>query len=313
MKEAHMHTRPPIIVVVGSLNIDLVVRAARRPQRGETLTGDSFGTFVGGKGLNQAIAAARLGAQAGMVGRVGADDFGHTLLRALADEGIAAAHVARDAETSSGVALIIVDAEGDNSIVIVPGANGRVSVEDIEQAAATIAAADAVLLQLETPLAAVERAAVFAHNAGVRVLLNPAPAQPLSETLLHLVDVIVPNESEAQLLTGISIVDDETAERAAWALLARGARAVVLTLGARGALLVEPAGIERIPGYRVPVVDTTAAGDAFCGALAVRLAAGASLAAAARYANAAGALAVTAAGAAPSLPRTKEIAALLAH
>jgi ribokinase len=292
-----MQTEKPNIVVVGSLNMDLVTRTQRRPQRGETLLGDSFDTFVGGKGLNQAIAAARQGAAVHMVGRVGADDFGARLRETLQREGIDASHVLEDASVSSGIA--------------VSGANGHVGPADVEQAADTIRSADLLMLQLEVPLDAVLRAAQIAHDAGVRVMLNPAPARELPDELLQLVDVITPNETETQILTGLAIDDDDAAERAAQALLARGVGAAVLTLGARGALLAEGSQVQRVPGYRVTVVDTTAAGDAFCGALAAQAGRGAALPEAVRFANAAGALATTVLGAEPAMPRLAAVKELV--
>jgi ribokinase len=306
-----MQDRPPRIVVVGSLNMDLVTRAARRPQRGETLTGESFGMFVGGKGLNQAIAAARQGAAVQMVGRVGADDFGRRLRQTLDAEGVDARLVVEDDTISTGVATIVLDAEGDNSIIVVPGANGRVGRADVERAAQAIAAADLLMLQLEVPLEAVQRSAEIARAARVRVLLNPAPAQPLPDELLRLVDVLTPNETETQILTGLSAAD-ESAARAAAALRGRGVGAVVLTLGARGALLADGQRSVQAPGYVVQVVDTTAAGDAFCGALAAQLARGQPLDAAVRYANAAGALATTVLGAEPAMPRREAVEKLMA-
>jgi ribokinase len=308
-----MQDRPPRIVVVGSLNMDLVTRAARRPQRGETLTGESFGMFVGGKGLNQAIAAARQGAGVRMVGRVGADDFGRRLRQTLAAVGVDVQYVAEDGAAGTGVATITLDAEGDNSIIVVPGANGRVGREDVERAAEAIAAADLLMLQLEVPLEAVLRAAEIARAAGVRVLLNPAPApaSPLPDELLRLVDVLTPNETETQALSGLSAADDESAARAAAALRARGVGAVVLTLGARGALLADGERTLHVPGYVVQVVDTTAAGDAFCGALGTQLARGRSLEAAVRYANAAGALATTVLGAEPAMPGREAVERLV--
>jgi ribokinase len=194
----------------------------------------------------------------------------------------------------------------------VPGANGRVGPADVERAATVIAGADVLMLQLEVPLAAVLRAAELARAAGVRVLLNPAPAQTLSDELLRLVDVLTPNETETQILTGLNVDDDDSAGRAAAALLARGVGATVLTLGARGALLAEGHRLIRVPGYAVQVVDTTAAGDAFCGALAVQLARGRQLEEAIRYANAAGALATTVLGAEPALPHAKAVEQLVA-
>ncbi|HEX5690148.1 MAG TPA: ribokinase [Roseiflexaceae bacterium] len=306
-----MKHEQPRIVVVGSLNMDLVTRTARRPERGETLLGEDFSMFVGGKGLNQAIAAARQGAQVTMVGRLGADDFGAQLRRKMEAEGIDAQFVAEDASTSTGIATIVIDGEGDNSIIVVAGANGHVGPGDVESAADAIAAADLVMLQLEVPLDAAVRAAEVARDRGTRVMLNPAPAQLLPDALLGLVDVLTPNESETQILTGKAVSDDQSAERAAAALLARGVGAAVLTLGARGALLADGKRFTHVPGYQVKVVDTTAAGDAFCGALAVQLARDSALEDAIRYANAAGALATTVLGAEPAMPRIEAVEQLV--
>jgi len=308
-----MNGQQPRIVVVGSLNMDLVITVARRPERGETLIGESFGMFIGGKGFNQAVAAARMGADVHMVGRLGRDDFGQRLLRALVDEQIDIRAVTHDDTHGTGIAVPIIDAHGDNSIIVVPGANMQLSPADVERAADVIAAADAVLLQLEVPLATVTRAAELARAAGVRVLLNPAPAQTLPDDLLRLVDILLPNESETQLLTGVHVADDQSAGRAADVLLGRGVGMVVLTLGARGALLADGAQRVRIPGYVVPVVDTTAAGDAFCGVLAVQLALGQPLESAVGWANAAGALATTVLGAEPAIPRRAAVEALVKH
>jgi ribokinase len=308
-----MEHEQPRIVVVGSLNMDLVTRTARRPQRGETLLGESFGMFVGGKGMNQAIAAARQGAAVAMVGRVGGDDFGAQLRRTLEAEDIDARHVVEDTTISTGIATIVLDGEGDNSIIVVAGANGHVGPADVVLAAETIAAADVLMLQLEVPLDAALRAAELARDRGTRVMLNPAPAQPLPDALLGLVDVLTPNETETHILTGMAVDDDASAVRAAAALLARGVGAAVLTLGARGALLADGKRFAHVPGYRVQVVDTTAAGDAFCGALAVQLARGSSLEDAIRHANAAGALATTVLGAEPAMPRAEAVAQLVAR
>jgi ribokinase len=300
------------IAVVGSLNMDLVTRTERRPQPGETLLGQSFAMFVGGKGLNQAIAAARLGAHVRMIGRIGRDEFGATLAQTLEANQVDTRYVTQDDQAGSGIATIVVDGTGDNTIIVVSGANWRLSAADVERAAEAITSADALVMQLESPLDAVIRAAEIAHAAGVRVLLNPAPARPLPDALLRLVDILTPNETEARLLTGVEITDDRSAEQAARALLARDVGATVLTLGSRGALLVDRERVVRVPGYRVPVVDTTAAGDAFCGALAVQLARGHALEQAAQFANAAGALATTVAGAEPAMPRLEAVEQLIA-
>lgn len=308
--------RPARIAVVGSCNVDLVFGAPRRPQGGETLIGTSFAIFPGGKGANQAIAAARAGGQVTLVGRVGTDPFGQTVRDALEGDGVSLEHLAVDAQHGTGVAGIVVEPDGTNCIVVVPQANRRLSPADVERAAPVLAAADILLLQLETPVTTSLVAARIAKGAGALVLLNPAPAADVPEELMSLVDVLTPNETEAQQLSGVPAATDEGAARAAQALVDRGVGAVLLTLGERGALLVDSSladssGEQRIHPFPVHAVDTTAAGDAFCAALAVALGEGRTLIEAARFASAAGALAVTVAGAAPSLPRRPAIEALL--
>ena len=285
------------IVVVGSCNIDLVACVPRQPLRGETLTGTGFATYLGGKGLNQAVAARRMGATVALVGRVGADDFGQRIMEALQTERINAAYVQADQEPT-GTALILVEERGDNSIVVIPGANGTLTTADVDQAAELIRAAGVLLLQLEVPLLTTLRAAQIARAAGTTVILTPAPAQPLPPALLAVTDVLVPNQIEVAQVSGT----DAEPTAAARALLAQGCRAVVVTLGAQGALLVTPDGAESIPPLPVTAVDTVGAGDAFAGALAASLAEGHELTTALRYAAAAGALATTQAGAVPSLP-----------
>ncbi len=299
----------PSIAVVGSLNMDMVVRAPRRPAKGETLLGTSFGLFIGGKGNNQAIAAARAGGQVTMVGRVGADPFGDALLAMLAREGIDARYVLRDSVHGTGVALIVVDAEGDNSIIVVPQANRALTLDDIDRAAQAIAACDVLLLQLEIPLEVAARAASVARQAGRTVILNPAPAQAVPRELLAAVDILVPNEGEIAALAGHKPDGVPAALEAARSLRAIYAslKTVIVTLGEHGALVVSAEGETHIPSYPVKAVDTTAAGDAFCGALAVALGRGEPLLEAVRYGNAAGALSVTITGAEPSLPRAEAI------
>ena len=304
-----MNKQNPKVVVVGSFNMDLVVQAGRRPQTGETLMGEEFGMFIGGKGSNQAIAAARLGADVTMIGRLGADFFGDTLMAAHAEEGICTDYVIRDREVGTGVASILIDADGDNSIVLVPQANMRLSVADIERASESIAAADVLLLQLEVPIAASQRAAEIAKSNDVTVVLNPAPAQELPDDFLAQVDILTPNEVETESLSGVKVSTAAGAERAAKVLLNKGLSAVILTLGERGALLLTPDLTQQVPAYSVEVVDTTAAGDAFCGALATGLARGDNLVDAVAFANAAGTLAVTVLGAAPSMPTTAQVEA----
>ena len=249
------------VIVVGSLNMDLVVRAARLPGPGETIIGNEYHEIPGGKGANQAVSAARLGAQVAMVGRVGTDAFANTLRQNLEVEGVDHTHVIQDAETSTGIALITVDDEGQNSIVIASGANMHLSPKDVEEAESAIAAADLLLLQLESPMHTVTRAAELAGSHGVRVTLNPAPARPLPSGLVSRVDTLIPNQSEAALLADRPIRNQPEAEQAARALLDRGVRSVVLTLGARGAVLAREGRTEHFPAFDLSPVDTTAAGD----------------------------------------------------
>jgi ribokinase len=296
------------LVVVGSLNMDLVVRSPRHPLPGETLLGGDFRTFPGGKGANQAVAAARVGGIVNMVGRVGQDEFGGVLLQNLAAAGVNAAHVLRDTQAATGVALITVSDDGQNTIVVAPGANSNVTPADIQAAYPAFEEASACMLQLEIPLPAVQRAIEEAQRRRVLVILNPAPAQPLEPALLRKVDYLVPNRSELTLLTGEAEV-----EAGARALLASGVRCVIVTLGGEGVQVWEESGSTHIAAHPVKAVDTTAAGDAFVGAFAVALSHGRSPVEAARWGNAAGAVAVTRAGAQPSLPSRAEVEALLAR
>ncbi len=289
--------------------MDLVVRTSRQPEMGETIFGHHFDTFVGGKGCNQSIAASRLGAEVTIIGRIGSDVFGDQLLELVRREHIATDHVHRDQHNRTGIASILVDESGDNSIVVVSGANMYLSVVDIDGAADVIRAADVLLLQLEVPVETSLRAADIARDAGCRVILNPAPARDLPERLLGLVDILTPNQSEVTALTGISAIDRP--DDAAHALIARGVDTVIVTMGARGALVTQGGSRFTIPAFPVSVVDTTAAGDAFSGALAVALAEGLQRVDAARFANAAGALTCTQLGAAPSLPLRREVDRLL--
>ena len=295
------------IVVVGSLNMDLVVRSPRHPQPGETLLGAEFRTFPGGKGANQAVAAARLGGHVKLIGRVGADAFGDALLETCTRDGVDTRHVERLEDAPTGVALITVDDAGQNTIVVVPGANGKLSPPDLLAAAPAFEGASVVVMQLEVPLLTVIYAADLARRHGARVVLNPAPAQPLSATGLEQVDVLIPNQSEAALLTGCASASD-----AARRLMASGVCSVIVTMGEGGVLIAEGETATHLPAHRVSVVDTTAAGDAFVGAFAVALAEGRTVREAAAWGNAAGALAVTRAGAQPSLPTRVELERFLA-
>lgn len=308
------------IVVVGSLNMDLVVRCPRRPRPGETVLGSDFATFPGGKGANQAVAAARAagaGTRPGvaMVGRVGADAFGEALRRELEAAGVDTSAVGTDPDEPTGVAVITVDAAGENAIVVAPGANARLSPDHVRRARPLLSGARYVLLQLEIPVETVAFAVALAREAGARVILDPAPAPgpDFPRTVFRGVEVITPNEREAEALTGISARDPEGARAAARALLEQGCRHVAVTLGARGAVTASAGEAPRlVPAFRVPAVDSTAAGDAFAGALAVALAEGRPWDDAVRFGQAAGALAVTRRGAQASLADRAAIEAFLA-
>lgn len=290
------------IVVVGSLNMDLVVRAARHPKIGETIIGSAFQTFPGGKGANQAVAAARLGGQVRMIGRVGSDDFGQALLNGVLRDGVDATHIQRDPAEATGVALITVDDLGRNTIVVASGANGRLLPGDILAAESAFDGAAALVMQLESPLPALEQAVEIAHRRGLKIILNPAPAQPLPAALLTGCDILVPNESELALLSGVQGVEDGVR-----CLQAQGVRCLVVTLGEQGVLVADGAQRTSIAAHSVAAVDTVAAGDAFVGALAVALTEGLELAKAAEWGNAAAAISVTRRGAQPSLPTRDEV------
>jgi ribokinase len=293
------------ILVIGSLNADLVVRAPRFPAPGETIHGEDLVTFPGGKGANQAVAVARLGARVSMVGRVGKDAFGATLIDNLKQNHVDVKQIIRDGSTPTGTAVIIVDSQGQNSIVLSPGANAKVFPNDIKPEA--FANSSLLLLQFEIPIETVIHSANLAREKGLRILLNPAPAYTLPDELIVAADFILPNESELGLLTGSTLSDLTSIEAASRSLIVRGARNIIVTLGANGALIVNKEGAKHIQAYKVMVVDTTAAGDAFVGGFAVGLSNGKSLEDAVQYACACGALAATKFGAQPSLPLTEDV------
>jgi len=304
---------PKKIVVIGSSNTDMVIRTPAIPRPGETVLGGEFFMAPGGKGANQAVAAARAGGEVHFIARVGDDLFGRQSLEGFLRDGIHVDHVVRDKAAPSGVALIIVGPDGENSIAVASGANSRLAVEDVTKAKPVIATADIVLTQLESPLEAVREAAAIAASAGVPVLLNPAPARELGEDILKRVDYLTPNETEAEILTGITLIKKSDLAKAADILMAKGVRkAVLITLGAKGVYVATAGKKEVVPAFRVIPVDTTAAGDAFNGALAVAIAEGKALLDAAQFANAAAALATTKMGAQPSLAARAEIEGLLA-
>lgn len=300
------------VAVAGSIMLDMVMRVPRRPHPGETVFAEDFGMYLGGKGFNQAVAARRMGARVDLIGRIGADDFAGRFREAFATEGIDAGGVSVDAEAGTGVAMPLVEPDGTNTIVAAPRANLRLTPAHVEQQAVRFEQATVTLLQLEVPVDAVLAAARLARANDRMIVLNPAPSVPVPDELLRLADVLTPNEVEAAVLAGLSPlrgVDD--AFTAAEQIQARGARCVVVTLGAMGCVVADGEEQRHLPAHLVRAVDSTAAGDAFSGALAARLAAGDDLLTALRWANAAGALATTRLGAEPSLPRYAEVARLL--
>jgi ribokinase len=299
------------VTVVGSFMYDLVATVPRRPKTGETLVGNTFGMFLGGKGANQAIAASRAGSKVTMVGSLGNDFFGKQFLEKFSREGINTDFVTQDDENGTGVAMPLIDASGDNSIVIIPQANMALTVENINQAQSTIADADVLVMQCEVPMDANQRAAEIAKQNDTLVILNPAPAQLIPDQILKLVDIIIPNEIETETLTRLPTKTENEVLVAGRNLLSKGVETVILTLGDRGSLLLNEDGEKLIPAFDVSVVDTTAAGDSFCGVLAASLANGISINLSVEIANAAGALAVTKLGAEPSLPQRDAIDDLL--
>lgn len=301
------------VLVLGSINMDLVAVAPRFPRPGETLRGHRFFTAPGGKGANQAVAAARLKVPTRMIGRVGKDVFGPALQQALVEAGVDVEGVEIDPEVSSGTALIVVEEGGQNAIVVIPGANGRVGMAELTRLERWLPEARVVLLQLEVPLEVVVEAAARAARAGVPVILNPAPAMALPEEIYQWCAWLTPNEVEAESLVGFSLREAEAIEEAVRILVGKGCPHVVITLGERGCVYGDRKEVRWVPAYRVPVVDTVAAGDAFNGALAAALWEGRSVEEALRWANAAGALSVTRYGAQPSMPHREDLLAFLAQ
>ncbi|SDQ58123.1 ribokinase [Pseudomonas sp. UC 17F4] len=296
------------VVVVGSLNMDLVTRAQRLPRGGETLVGESFVTVPGGKGANQAVAAARLGAQVAMVGCVGDDAYGQQLRQALADEQIDCQAVSIAAGVSSGVALIVVDAASQNAIVIVAGGNGQLLPESVQRFDALLQNAEVIICQLEVPTATVAYTLERGRALGKTVILNPAPASgPLPAEWFAHIDYLIPNESEAEALSGLPVNDLDSAKAAATHLLAMGVGKVIVTLGAQGALFADGQVFRHFPAPVVQPVDTTAAGDTFVGGFAAALARGEAQGAAIAFGQRAAALSVTRAGAQPSIPHLSEL------
>ncbi|OZS41954.1 ribokinase [Photobacterium sanguinicancri] len=295
------------LVVLGSVNADHVLQVASFPRPGETLHGHSYSVIPGGKGANQAVAAARLGADIAFIACVGNDSFGINIREAFANDGINTDAVLIEENTPTGIAMIQVAATGENSICISAEANACLTPERLTPHHALITQADTLLMQLETPVETIEAAARIAKAANTKVVLNPAPAQPLSDDLLQLIDMITPNETEAELLTGVKVVDMPSAQQAADVLHSKGIPTVMITLGSQGVWVSQQGQGEQVAGFRVEATDTTAAGDTFNGALLTGLQEGKSLNDAIRFAHAAAAISVTRLGAQTSIPHRHEV------
>ncbi|NOY42288.1 MAG: ribokinase [Planctomycetes bacterium] len=299
------------IVIAGSSNTDMILQMDHIPIPGETILGGRFSMAAGGKGANQAVAAARAGGEVAFLARVGDDLFGRQAIEGFERDGIDTQHVTCDNKAPSGVALIFVADSGENSIGVASGANGALSPADVDTAKPCIESSNILVMQLETPLETVHHAAQVASAAGVPVILNPAPAQPLPDSLLRCVSILTPNESEAEQLTGIPVTDFLSATQAAEALRAKGVETIIITMGAQGAVMVGPKFQGAMPAFPIEPVDTTAAGDVFNGALAVAWSEGKPLTDTVRFACAAAALSATKLGAQPSAPTRQEIEQLL--
>ncbi len=301
----------PKIIVVGSSNTDMVVKTSHLPRPGETVIGGEFITAAGGKGANQAVAAVRSGGDVYFIARVGDDHLGKSAINGFKKEKIKTDFVYTDKNAPSGVALIVVDGKGENAIAVAPGANSRLLPNDIKRAQKIIKSAKVLLVQLEIPLQTVIEAVNIASACGVKTILNPAPAMPLPDELFSKISIITPNETEAEILTGIKIVDEQTAKSAAITLKNKGVDTVIITLGEKGAYLHNDDTSKLIPSIKVKAVDTTAAGDIFNGALAASIAEEKPIVQAVRFANIAAAISVTKIGAQPSTPKKHQILRLL--
>lgn len=299
------------ILVIGSFMTDLVVQTERPPKNGETIIGTAFNQFTGGKGANQAVAAARLGSDVSMIGKVGSDAFGAEHITALETEKINTNNIYRDPKTKTGVGSITLDAQGNNRIIVVPGANMELTIAELEQCEELISKSDIIILQLEIPLPVVYRSIELSKKYGKQVLFNPAPAQTIDEKFNSLIDWVIPNETEAELLTGIEVTDDEAALRAAGALRTKGFKNVIITLGDRGVLVKTKEITLFKDAYKVVAQDTTAAGDSFIGGFACGLASEVSVETAVSWAVATSAITVSRLGAQPSLPNYDEVMSLI--
>ena len=295
------------ILVIGSTNIDMIACVKHLPRPGETVGEARFMQSNGGKGANQAVTVARLGGRVSFICKTGSDIFGHQANQLFNEEGIDTSYVFSDTKNPSGVALITVDTDAENCIVVAPGANAHLTPNDLKRSAEAVEAADIILLQLEIPMQTVEAAAAMAYRLGKKVVLNPAPASKLSAGLLETLYAITPNETEAEAISGIRITDERTAEEAARKIASMGVCNVIITLGAKGALVFDGAHCEIVPAYKTQAVDTTAAGDVFNGALVVALSEGRTLPEAVRFACKASAISVTRVGAQNSVPYRTEV------
>ena len=295
------------ITVIGSSNTDMIIKVPRIPKPGEIVLGGKFSTAPGGKGANQAVAAARSGGNVTFVARVGDDVFGEQALKGFKKDGINTDFIVKDKDAPSGIAQIFVAEDGESGIAVASGANLNLSVYDIIAAKEAILSSDILLMHLGIPMKTVEYAAKLAFDKGIRVILNPAPGQPLPIEILKTISILTPNEAEAAMLTGIKIEDEGAAEDAGKILMSKGVNKVIITIGKKGALILDSSGSELIGGFKVHAVDTTAAGDIFNGALAVALAEKKNIWEAVKFSNAAAALSVTKLGAQPAAPKRKEI------
>ncbi|WKK65112.1 ribokinase [Lutimonas zeaxanthinifaciens] len=295
------------ILVIGSSNTDLVIKTSQFPVPGETVIGGVFNTFAGGKGANQAVAAKRLGAEVIFLACLGQDDFGRKAIQDYKNEGIDTLYISMDRDHPTGVASIIINEKGENSIVVAPGANNMLSKKDVERIIPVMEMVDIVLVQLEVPLETIDYAIRKSQELNKRVILNPAPAAELNDDLYNFIDVITPNESETELLLGKKVSDTESASSAAQIFLDKGVKSVIITLGERGAFFKNADEEFLIPAFKTDVVDTTAAGDTFNGALAVALSEGRSWREAIRFSNQAAAMSVARLGAQSSIPSRKEV------
>lgn len=301
------------ILVIGSHMMDLVVKTPRAPKEGETIIGTMFSRYLGGKGANQAVAASRLGGNVIMAGKVGKDEFGEEFLTALEAEQIDTRHIIVDQNHATGIGAVTLEENGNNRIIVVPGANLAYNKNDLKRIESIIKEAKILVVQLEMDIKMIEEAVTIANENDVPVLLNPAPAQELSENLLSRVTYLTPNETEIELLTNQKVSTKDQLTQAAKTLVDKGVKNVIITLAEKGAFVVNRAEVYHVPGFPVNPIDSVAAGDSFNGALAVGLSGGRSLKESVKFANAVGALTVTKEGAIPSLPNLEEVESFLDH